>query len=243
MLLVLSDSALPLGSFAFSNGLESFIAHRKPQSVGPAEVQKFVELSLVSTASATLPYVLAAYRHPEGILDLDNEFDASTLCHVTRRASIAQGRALMGVWERSLTESVRSSKCTGTDQCHEALKNFGSALRGVSHSTFKNTARPSGHFPPLWGSICAATSIPETSAAYIYLFKHAQTLLSAAVRASAIGPYQAQALLASTWLQMEIQEALRTNWDVRVQDAAQVVPIMDFWIALHDRLYTKIFNS
>lgn len=244
MLLVLSDSALPLGSFAFSSGLESYIAHRKPKRTGSAEVEEFLALSLASVASATLPYVLAAFRCPESTLLLDNELDASTLCHVARRASVAQGRALMVVWERSLTESLRPYESNGSDsQAQRALRLYCLASRGSSPTTSNNAPKPGGHLAPLWGATCAAMCVSESSTAYIYLFKHAQSVLSAAVRASAIGPYQAQAILASKWLQARIQDALKVNWEVPVEDAAQVVPMMDFWIALHDKLYTKIFNS
>ena len=39
---------------------------------------------------------------------LDNDFDASTPCTVARRASIAQGRALLTVWERSFKAQYAS---------------------------------------------------------------------------------------------------------------------------------------
>ena len=58
-----------------------------------------------------------------------------------------------------------------------------------------------------------------------------------------MGPYQAQAILASKWLQGDIQRALTADWETPIEDAAQTVPILDLWITLHDKLYTKIFNS
>ena len=70
------------------------------------ELQRFIFLSLESTSSAAIPYVLAAYREPQALLRLDNDLDASTLCHVARRASVAQDRALMGVWDRSFATNV-----------------------------------------------------------------------------------------------------------------------------------------
>jgi urease accessory protein len=45
-LLLLADSALPLGSFAYSNGLESFLAHHKPLPAGSTQISiyKFTRL-------------------------------------------------------------------------------------------------------------------------------------------------------------------------------------------------------
>ena len=68
-LLLLSDTALPLGSFAFSSGLESYLTHRKQS--GPARpppaidtLQRFLSLSLTSLASTTVPFITAAYSIP-----------------------------------------------------------------------------------------------------------------------------------------------------------------------------------
>ncbi|KKZ64793.1 hypothetical protein EMCG_09304, partial [[Emmonsia] crescens] len=112
-LLLLSDSALPLGSFAYSSGLESYLAHNKqlqsqsqskPRTSPTASFHLFLSFSLASLASTTLPYVLTAHRHPDQLETLDNDLDASTPCTVTRRASVAQGLALLGVWERAFRD-------------------------------------------------------------------------------------------------------------------------------------------
>ena len=95
-LLLLSDSALPLGSFAFSSGLESYLAHTR----GSSSFSTFLPISVSSYAATTLPFVLAAHRDPSSIADLDDYLDAAIICTVGRRASIAQGRALLGIWER-----------------------------------------------------------------------------------------------------------------------------------------------
>ena len=79
--------------------------------------------------------------------------------------------------------------------------------------------------------------------AYVFFFNHAKAILSAAVRASVVGPYQAQAVLASNWLQREINEVLEKNWAVPVEEAGQSVPLMDLWIGRHELLYSRIFNS
>jgi len=63
------------------------------------------------------------------------------------------------------------------------------------------------------------------------------------VRASVMGPYQAQAVLAGEALQRDIETCVRANWEVGVEDAGQIVPVLDLWVGRHELLYSRIFNS
>ena len=108
-LLLLSDSALPLGSFAFSSGFESYRAHARASRSTPRSFEVgFLPLSVASFAATSLPFMLAGYRDPGSLASgvLDDACDAATICAVARRASVAQGRALLGVWEKSFVGAV-----------------------------------------------------------------------------------------------------------------------------------------
>ena len=235
-LLLLSDSALPLGSFAFSSGLESYLAHHRPLPLSASQLPSFdtfLRLSLSTLANTALPYVLTGHRHPASIVTLDNDFDASTPCMVARRASIAQGRALLAVWDRSFKTQYRST--SGSETAVAALAAFSSALRTSEHLN--------AHFAPLWGIVTQILAVPLHDSAYLFLFSHARTVISAAVRASVMGPYQAQTVLASTELRNRIRELVAEAWHKSVQDAGQNVPVMDLWVGRHEKLYSRIFNS
>ncbi|KAF2733523.1 hypothetical protein EJ04DRAFT_565055 [Polyplosphaeria fusca] len=247
-LLLLSDSALPLGSFAFSSGLESYLAHHKaspPSASQLSSFHTFLRLSLSTLASTALPYVLAGYRRPHDIELLDNDFDASTPCTVARRASVAQGRALLTVWERSFKRQYRNraahakespeADTASSNSANDTLSSFAAALRTSSHV--------SGHLAPVWGLVTNVLSVPLTEAAYLFLFSHGRTVVSAAVRASVLGPYQAQAVLASPELQQRIRNLVEEGWNKSVEDAGQSVPVMDLWVGRHEKLYSRIFNS
>ncbi|KAI9786854.1 MAG: hypothetical protein M1839_005085 [Geoglossum umbratile] len=229
-LLLLSDSALPLGSFAFSSGLESYLAH----SAKPPNLSRFVQLSLASVVSAALPYVLAAHRRPALLPRLDNDHDASLACAVARRASVAQGRALLGVWERAFRRGG-PWVADGGGGARDALDAFRGRLRGADP--------PAGHLAPLWGVVGRAMGLPRRQVAHLFLFNHVKALVSAAVRAGVVGPYQAQALLAAEWVRGAVWEAVRRAWAVRVEDAGQVVPVLDLYQGRHELLYSRIFNS
>ncbi|KAE9970275.1 hypothetical protein BLS_004980 [Venturia inaequalis] len=249
-LLLLADSALPLGSFAFSSGLESYLAHNKEKALKnrvPSQyalLQTFLYLSLQSLAGTALPYVLATYRDPAQLEELDNNFDASTPCTVARRASVAQGRALLSVWDRSYKSHYAApasvdEKETAAGAAIFMLHEFSGLLRGSSAEPYP----PNAHLAPLWGVITQILSIPLHSAAYLFLFSHARTVISAAVRASVLGPYQAQALLASTQLRDRIEALVLQHWNRTTEGAGQAVPVMDLWVGRHEMLYSRIFNS
>ncbi|KAI0434682.1 UreF-domain-containing protein [Xylaria sp. FL1042] len=277
-LLLLSDSSLPLGSFAFSSGLESYIAHaRSPSSSFSSSTSStstllykptftsFLPLSLSSYARTTLPFVLAAHRDPSTIATLDDTLDASIICAVGRRASIAQGRALLSIWEKSLAPSSAVSA-----DARRALEGFSATLRASNSTSISTSSRKtshggkstsditdddddnddyvlpppvSAHLAPLFGAVAHLLGLTLRQTAYVFLFSHAKALVSAAVRASMFGPYQAQKILAGGELQVLIADLVEREWDVRVEDAGQSVPVMDLWIGRHEMLYSRIFNS
>lgn len=242
-LMLLSDSALPLGSFAYSSGLESFLAHHKPPRSGQTNLslfQKFLKLSVQSLAYTNVPYALAAFRDPLDLMELDNDLDASTPCNVARRASIAQGRALLSVWEKAYASPAKVHG--GEDsEAAAAVEVFSRDLKfgAISSDPFP----VNGHLAPLWGVICSALGLNLEESGYLFLLNHAKAVLSAAVRASVMGPYMAQTVLAGHDLQDLIRHSLEKVWFLQPEDAGQVVPAMDLWIGRHEMLYSRIFNS
>ncbi|KAL8779080.1 MAG: hypothetical protein Q9213_007108 [Squamulea squamosa] len=240
-LLLLSDSALPLGSFAFSSGLESYLAHHPSRP--PLPIQPFLSLALQTLATTTLPYLLATYRDPNRLQELDDTLDACILCHVTRRASTAQGRALLTVWERAFCGTVEAGNESRKVLAELSVELKKASLKATSSEAGNADIQVMGHFAPIWAVVTRAMDIPIRDSANVFLLNHAKAVLSAAVRASVIGPYQAQAVLGSSWLREEIERLLIGNWEVKVEEAGQGVPAMDLWVGRHEILYSRIFNS
>ncbi|KAH8798947.1 hypothetical protein F5882DRAFT_186638 [Hyaloscypha sp. PMI_1271] len=235
-LLLLSDSALPLGSFAFSSGLESYLAHTRPKSSFPT----FLNFSLSSYASTTLPFVLAAHRHPIDLLELDDALDAAIVCTVGRRASVAQGRALLSIWDRSFRSALPAGVSTAAV---EVLKEFTVLLRATSSNITTDLPTASAHLGPMFGAIAVILGMSLRQTAYVFMLSHVKALLSAAVRASMFGPYHAQKMLASVEVQEGIQKVIEQEWETKIEDAGQSVPVMDLWNGRHEMLYSRIFNS
>lgn len=249
-ILVLADSALPLGSFAFSSGLESFMAHTPgpPHQKGLASFRSFLTLSLASIASAILPYVANAYSSPKDLQRLDNDLDASTACTVAKRASVAQGRALLAMWDRSLKAQY---SLTGHDEslARIALQDFSNLIKDMDMRDTKSTdgfdCSARGHLPPMFGVLCNVMGLTLRETLYLHLLNHCKTLLSAGIRASLFGPYQSQALLMSEWLRGSIDSLVEIEITSprRTDEAGQSVPVLDIWGGRHDLLYSRIFNS
>jgi urease accessory protein len=173
------------------------------------------------------------------LASLDDGVDAAIMCTVGRRASVAQGRALLSIWERAFASSFRRDG-EEESRIHGLLKDFSALLRQQSSSDIPPA---SAHVAPLFGVIARLTGVGERETAYIYMLSHAKALLSAAVRASVLGPYQAQKVLASIEIQEDIETVIEREWHANHEDAGQMVPIMDLWIGRHELLYSRIFNS
>lgn len=204
-----------------------------------------MNLSIASIASTSLPYVLAGYRHPETLDTLDNDLDASTPCIVAQRASVAQGRALIGVWKRAFRASFACSVSAGSgaEVAVSSIDEFSDALNSSFGAVDEYDMGPKGHSAPLWGVVCRAMGLDLHQTAYVFVLNHAKAVLSAAVRASVMGPYQAQNILASQDLQNTIMARMEREWDTSVEQAGQVVPSLDLWVGRHELLYSRIFNS
>lgn len=243
-LLLLSDSALPLGSFAFSSGLESYLAHHPSSptdpraAAAPEAFPRFFTLALTALATTALPYLLAAHRCPERLQEWDATLDACTLCPVARRASVAQGKAVLTLWERALRAGA------GDSPAASALGEFAAALKGAPlRRDGGGCKEPGGHFAPVWAAVTCAMGVTLRESAYTFLFNHAKAVVSAAVRAGVMGPYAAQGMLASGWSRGVIEGVMAENWEVGIEDAAQGVPMCDLWVGRHELLYSRIFNS
>lgn len=200
---------------------------------------QFLTQSIANITTTSLPYVLSAYNDPGTLPELDNDFDASTPCTVARRASITQGRALLAIWERALSPSTLPGR-------GQEVTAFATSMKSPIPDAFGMV--PQAHFPPLFGAVCAALGLAEHETSYLFLLNHAKTVLSAAVRASVMGPYQSQAVLASSELKECInacieRELHQRNGQHGVEGAVVTVPMMDLWMGRHELLYSRIFNS
>ena len=193
----------------------------------------FLGQSLRSLAYSTLPFVNAAQIDPGRAITLDDQFDATVTCPVARRASIAQGKALVTIWERafledkSIAEEYRASVKEGKG----------------------------GHFGVAWGVVCFHCDISRgivhlgirvdglERGVFVFLLNHAKAVMSAAVRLGLVGPYQAQSILAASSTRKLLRDTLDEVQDLDVEDAGQTWALLDVYQGRQEILYSRVFNG
>ncbi|KIJ69939.1 hypothetical protein HYDPIDRAFT_78747 [Hydnomerulius pinastri MD-312] len=215
LLLLLADSNLPTGSFVASSGLESYTTHGFLSLSAPSATivntaatrtdgtLAFVRDSLHTYAHSALPFVSDAHRVTSSLASdvgasiegphaslaaLDALYESMTLNHVARRASMAQGAALLTLYAKAFAVTPSSST-----QDASSLSDVASLVDKLKLSVRRGEIY--GHLPVCWGVLTGALGLSLPRAQHLALFLHARSLLSAAVRMNTIGPYLAQQLL------------------------------------------------
>ncbi|CAK5262776.1 unnamed protein product [Mycena citricolor] len=216
LLLLLSDSNLPTGSFVASSGLESFLTHGFGTPLSTSRnlagqkmdtIAVFIRDSLSTYAPSALPFVSDAHsvvsdlcnsgQSVDATLGLMNQLEAlyesMMLNDVARRASKSQGVALLSLYSKGFS---RPSGMSVTRS--EPEKESGDI--SVLVDRFKLMVRRGdpdahGHLSTCWGLLCAALGLSLDRAQHLHLYLHARSLLSAAVRLNSIGPYAAQQII------------------------------------------------
>lgn len=92
-LLLLADSRLPAGGHAHSGGLEEAVEAGRVATV--ADLRSFLRGRLATAGLVAAAFAAAACRHSGDLIGLDAEYDARTPSPALRKASRAQGRALL----------------------------------------------------------------------------------------------------------------------------------------------------
>ena len=181
LLLLLSDANLPTGSFVASAGLESTAAHALFHVYGPpgSDILAFLRSSVDTYARSALPFARDAHRvvatytseqTPEPELDtslsalgrLDALYDASTLNHVARRASCAQGAALLTLYTRGFTRpALLPPDDDDNNNNAKNAENRASALVAALKLRVRRGEpdAPVGHLPVCWGVLTGALGL------------------------------------------------------------------------------------
>ncbi|EIW67456.1 hypothetical protein TREMEDRAFT_33690 [Tremella mesenterica DSM 1558] len=269
LLYILLDSNLPTGGFVSSSGLESYAKHVPPSAKRSTadNVIHFVESEMDNFASTTCPFVCDGWRildtgvqvpqetltsglHTKvqemlrEITTLDRYHESTLLSVVGRRASKAQGVALLTLFTRSL--------CSITDD----RRRNGELLSRLVVEEYKRSIRrctTPGHLAVCWGVIMSALGLDLGTSLHLYLFLHCRSVLSSAVRLNLVGPY------ASTRLLLLLQGAidrcvvstLNSTTTSPVNDMihdnatapSTTWPLGEILLARHDMQHSRIFNS
>ncbi|KAJ7960463.1 urease accessory protein F-like [Quillaja saponaria] len=216
----LIDSILPTGGFAHSFGLEAAIQSRIVS--GPDDLKTFVIHVLENTGSLLLPFVYSAAISPdlENWKKLDRILDATLTNEVARKASIAQGSALMRVASSVFLEVP-------------SLKIMRDMVLGSGIVSF--------HHAPIFGLIFGALGLDGKTCQRAYIYITMRDIISAATRLNLVGPLGAAVLQHQI---VFVAEAILEKWmDRSVEEACQTSPLLDTVQGCHSYLFSRLFCS
>ncbi|KAI8368415.1 hypothetical protein EDC96DRAFT_441482 [Choanephora cucurbitarum] len=229
LLYILTDSALPTGGFVASSGLE---ASWQAGLVDNKNLVDFVTSSAHNYASNTNCFVRAGYESLDQEDPLAELTEADATCDavmtansVARRASLAQGIAMLTLFLKCFTQE---------DQQYDIsiIKKWKLMIRGE---------KADGHFAICYGLVCRYLQVDIENTLHLWLYLFTRTIYSSAVRLNIIGPYEAQKMLLMS--RKAIETILNQTKEIGLEDCCQTNPLLDVCQGMHDRLYSRLFNS
>jgi urease accessory protein len=220
-LLQFGDSMLPVGSFAFSNALESA-----------------VERGVVHDAATLHGFVTTATRRAA-------TSDGVALLHA-HRAAVAGDlaevqRADRAVFERKLDAEARTMATRmGRKLAEVGDRVVGGTLQATWLAVIREQRSP-GTFPVALGVLFAALGSPETDAFAVHQYGVAFMILSAALRLMRIDHMETQTILFAA--DATASDAYNEVRDAALTDMAAFAPMTDILAAVHARAHVRMFMS
>jgi urease accessory protein len=218
LLLQLADSGFPAGGFAHSAGLEAGV--QLGRVTDRRELQAFLDAALWQVGHGTLPLVGAAHdaRDAAALAALDALTHATLSSHIARAASRTQGKAFIAT-------CARVFDAPPVAEIHAAV--LAGSLRG--------------HHAPVFGAALRALGVERDATQRLALYLALRALTSAAIRLGLIGPHEAQRVQHD--LAPRLDEVLEACGGLPVHAVTQTTPVNELLGAMHDTLYSRLFQS
>jgi urease accessory protein len=215
------DSMLPIGSFSFSNSLESAVQQCVVHD--PATLTEFTLTATHRAATSDGIALLQAHRAADnadigGVVAADQAVLSRKLSEETRTMTIRMGRKLAEL----STSVVRAP----------TLRRWLDAIAD---------RRTPGTYPAGLGALFADIGSPEQDAFAVHQYGVAMTTLSAALRLMRIEPHVVQAILHEVDARSEEDyAAVRT---LSLAEMAGFAPATDILAAMHVQAHVRMFMN
>ncbi|MFZ6014315.1 MAG: urease accessory protein UreF [Bacteroidota bacterium] len=220
-LLQITDSALPVGGFAFSQGMESALKQGLIYSY--EDVMRYLNSFMQQVITFDLPFIKSAhelYNRQEPAWDeIIYAYEAMLMNPALQKSSEIMGKNII-----SLFKEIHADNSLET-----IWKYFDQKLLAF-------------HFPVAFGVICAALHIEMQLWIQAYYYTCLRDQVSAITRLGFMGPRAAQGLLskltatAHTWIEKQIQIP-------HYEQASRSAYMIDLAQLNHTYIYSKLFQN
>jgi urease accessory protein len=215
------DSLLPIGSFSFSNGLESAVQqHIVHDRTTLAEFALTTVRRAATTDGIALLAALrgAAASDPDRIKAADRAVYNRKLSEETRTMTVRMGRKLAELGVSMVPARMLSSWLADV----------------TGHRT-------PGTYPAALGVLFADLGSPEEDAFAVHQYGIAMTTLSAGLRLMPVEPREVQAILRE--VSAETPEHYAEIRGAQLADMAGFAPMADILAAMHVRAHVRMFMN
>lgn len=210
----LADSAFPLGGFAFSNGLEWLV---KQEWIRDREGFQDYLVQLVRQAhSFEISFLLAMAGEGTDLLAACRRYDLMVQVPGARKASLAQGRALLRILPSLLGEG-------GEEQVRRDL----------------DLGEEASHLVPVLGRTLAVLGWSPELVAELWTYLLVRDQTSAAIRLGILGPGGALTVQDLVYRAGAWEPSLSPDWT----QAYRMTVLNDVALASHGGLYSRLFQN
>jgi urease accessory protein len=221
-LLQLSDPTLPIGAFAHSSGLETYvqlgIVHDGVTAKEYIEEMLCQNLQFNDAAFVSMSYDVAVTKDWVQLCQLDEECTALKLPREVREASQKLGHRLLKLFENLIT--------------NELCAKYKNAIY---------TSKVSGHYCIAFGLYAKALKIEKEDALTAFYYNAAVGMVTNAVKLIPLGQQEGQALFFS--LKLLIAELAHLTLNPDPELVGLCCPGFDIRCMQHEQLYSKLYMS
>ncbi|HYA93410.1 MAG TPA: urease accessory protein UreF [Thermodesulfobacteriota bacterium] len=218
----ITDSFFPIGSFAYSRGLETYVNEETVRD--RKGLEKFLKAYLTGlTAKSDVLFLILSWEAAEReelstILRLDKLSHSMRLARELREGSLQAGGQLLKVMR-----ALHSSKL---------LEHFAGEVE---------TGKAWGHHPVVFALVCGALEISKEDSVIAYLYQTVSSIVSAGVRLIPLGHLDGQRAIEEVRpLALKIAEDLVS---LSEDDLSSFAPGIEIRAMKHECLYTRLFRS